>query len=172
MLQVKPPKVSLASLEPISLEDVRALIEACQHGTFAGQRDREVFPFLLDTGARARETCTVNLYDLHLNTGEVTIRYGKGGKSRTVFLGRITHRAMRAYLRDRNEHCQAVLVAKSGDYLTYDGPTRARSSPNSSPGTLPGSRSECRSATESAVGEMVMEEDSCVAQTMWTYFAT
>jgi site-specific recombinase XerD len=121
MLKVKPPKVNLSSLEPISLEDVRALIETCEHGTFAGERDRAVLLFLLDTGARAQETCNVKLEDANLNTGEVTIRSGKGGKSRTVFLGRMTRRAVRAYLRERNDHCQALFVSKRGDHLTYDG---------------------------------------------------
>ncbi len=108
-------------LEPVSLEDVRALIATCQHGTFAGERDRAVLLFLLDTGARAREACNVKLDDVNLNTGEVTIRYGKGGKSRTVFLGQITRRAVRAYLRQRKDHYPALFVSNRGGHLTYDG---------------------------------------------------
>ncbi len=121
MLKIKPPKVNLEPLEPISLQDVRALIDTCEHGTFAGERDRAVFLFLLDTGARASEACHVKLEDANLDTGEVIIRYGKGCKSRTVFLGRITRGAVSAYLRERSDHCPALFVSKSGDYLTYDG---------------------------------------------------
>ncbi len=121
MLKIKPPKVNLPPLEPISLEDVRALIDTCEHGTFAGERDRAVLLFLLDTGSRASEACHVKLEDANLDTGEVIIRYGKGGKSRAVFLGRITRRAVRAYLRERNDHCPALFVYKPGDFLTYDG---------------------------------------------------
>ncbi len=113
--------MNLQPLEPISLEDVRSLIDPCEHGTFAGERDRVVFLFLLDTGARASEACSVKLEDVNLDIGEVIIRYGKGGKSRTVFLGRTTRRAVRAYLRIRADHCPALFVSKSGDYLTYDG---------------------------------------------------
>jgi integrase/recombinase XerD len=121
MLKVKPPKVNLEPLEPISLEDVRALVDTCEHGTFAGERDRAVLLFLLDTGARASEACSVKLDDVDLNTGEVIIRYGKGGKSRTVFLGRFTRRAVRAYLRERNGGCPALFVSSRGEFLTYDG---------------------------------------------------
>jgi integrase/recombinase XerD len=121
MLKVKPPKVNLEPLEPVSLEDVRALIATCTHGDFSGERDRAVLLFLLDTGARAREACNVKLEDVDLNTGEVTIRRGKGGKSRTVFLGRTTRRAVRAYLRERHDRCEALFVSNRGGYLTYDG---------------------------------------------------
>jgi integrase/recombinase XerD len=121
MLNVKPPKVNLAPLEPISLEDVRALIDTCERGTFAGERDRAVLLFLLDTGVRAQEACNVRLDDVDLNTGQVIIRYGKGGKSRVVFLGRTTRRAVRAHLRTRNDHCPGLFVSRWGDYLSYDG---------------------------------------------------
>jgi hypothetical protein len=47
MLKVKPPKVVLDPLEPISIQDVRALINTCQRGDFIGERDRALFPFLL-----------------------------------------------------------------------------------------------------------------------------
>ena len=49
------PKVVLDPLEPIAIEDVRALLKTCQRGDFIGERDRAIFLFLLDTGARARE---------------------------------------------------------------------------------------------------------------------
>jgi integrase/recombinase XerD len=121
MLKVKPPKVNLGPLEPISLEDVRALIDTCQHGQLYGERDRAILLFLLDTGARAQEVCNTNIEDVDLDTGTVTIRYGKGGKTRAVFLGRTTRRTLRAYLRLRHDHCRALFVSKTGDHLTYCG---------------------------------------------------
>lgn len=93
MLKVKAPKVVLDPLEPISIEDVRALITTCERGDFMGERDRAIFLFLLDTGARAREVCNLNFKEIDLNTGAVMILYGKGGKTRMVFIGRKTGRA-------------------------------------------------------------------------------
>ena len=121
MLKVKAPKVVLDPLEPISIEDVRALINTCQRGDFIGERDRAIFLFLLDTGARARELCNMNIKEIDLNTGAVMIRYGKGGKTRMVFIGRKTRRAMRAYLRMRHGQSPAVFVSKDDERLTYDG---------------------------------------------------
>lgn len=121
MLKVKAPKVVLDPLQPISIQDIRALINTCQRGDFMGDRDRTIFLFLLDTGARAREACNMNIKDVDLNSGAVMIRYGKGGKTRMVFIGRTTRRAMRAYLRQRHDSCPALFVSKDEERLTYDG---------------------------------------------------
>jgi site-specific recombinase XerD len=85
MLKVKAPKVVLDPLEPISIPDVKSLINTCQRGDFIEKRDRALFLFLLDRGARAREASNMNIKDVDLNTGAVMIRYGKGGKTRMVF---------------------------------------------------------------------------------------
>jgi len=121
MLKVKAPKVVLDPLEPISIQDVRALSNTCQRGDLIGERDRALFLFLLDTGARAREACNMNIKDVDLNTGAVMIRYGKGGKSRMVFIGRTTRRAMRGYLRQRHDSSPALFLSKDAERLTYDG---------------------------------------------------
>ena len=121
ILKVKAPKVVLDPLEPISIQDVRALSNTCQRGDLIGERDQALFLFLLDTGARAREACNMNIKDVDLNTGAVMIRYGKGGKSRMVFIGRTTRRAMRGYLRQRHDSSPALFVSKDEERLTYDG---------------------------------------------------
>lgn len=121
MLKVKPPKVAIEPLEPISMEDVRTLIGTCKHGTFTGDRDRAIFLFLLDTGSRAQELCSAGVADIDLNRGSVVIRHGKGGKTRTVFLGRKTRRALRSYLRWLEDHSDALFVSKNQERLTYNG---------------------------------------------------
>ena len=122
MKKIRPPKVNIEPLEPISIGDIKALIDTCRHGQFTGERDQAIFLFLLDTGARAQELCDINIEDADLNTGTVIIRCGKGGKTRTVFLGRKTRRALRSYLRSRPLHSSRTLfVSVSGEGLTYSG---------------------------------------------------
>ena len=121
MLKVKALKVFLDPLEPISIEDIRALINTCQRGNFIGERDRAIFLFLLDTGARAQELCNTNIKEIDSNTGAVMIRYGKGGKTRIVFMGRKTRRTLRSYLRMRHDQSPALFVSKDRERLTYDG---------------------------------------------------
>jgi len=36
---------------------------------FYGERDKAIFLFLLNTGARARELCNLNIKEIDLNTG-------------------------------------------------------------------------------------------------------
>jgi len=122
MQKVKAPKVNIDPLEPISLEDVRKLIDICQPGSFTGERDKSIFLFLLDIGARAQEVCNTNINDIDLNAGSVMIRYGKGGKSRMVFMGRKTRRTLRSYLRTRKDRSPALFISrKDGERLAYDG---------------------------------------------------
>jgi site-specific recombinase XerD len=118
--KVKPPKLYLEPLEPASLEDIRAMIETCDK-TFYGLRDKAVLLGLLDSGARAREFLNIQLNDYDQFSGEVLIRLGKGGKSRTVFLGKITRKAVRTYLYNRTDDTDALWVTNSGDQLTYFG---------------------------------------------------
>lgn len=122
MSKVKPPKIVLEPIEPISIADVKSLIDTCQHGQFTGDRDQAIFLFLLDTGARAQELCSITIEDMDLNTGTVLIRHGKGGKSRMVFIGRKTRRALRSYLRLRPSlSSHSLFVSKNGDGITYNG---------------------------------------------------
>lgn len=87
MQKRKAPKVFLEPTEPISIDDARALISTCPRDNFIAERDRAIFPFLLDTGARAKDLCNTNIKDVDRNTGSVMIRYGKGGKHAWCSLG-------------------------------------------------------------------------------------
>ena len=116
--KVKAPKLPNGLLEPIPLEDVRALVETCTY-TFSGSRDKAVILGLLDTGARAQEFLNLNLEDIELATGSVLIRQGKGRKPRMVFLGRRTLRPIRAYFRFRRDTNSAFWVTVHGERMTY-----------------------------------------------------
>src|SRR5690242_3096112 len=98
MPKVKARKVIFDPLEPISIQDVRALPNTCQRGDLIGERDRSLFLLLFGTGARAPEARNMNTKDVDLNIGVVMIRYGKVGKTRMVFVGRTTRKTIRAYL--------------------------------------------------------------------------
>ena len=80
-----------------------------------------------ESGARSLRTDfnsrrpSTNQYLFLLDTGAVMIRYGKGGKTRMVFIGRTTRRAMRAYLRMRHDSSPALFFSKDEERLTYDG---------------------------------------------------
>lgn len=116
--KVKAPRLTIQPIEPIALDDVRALAETCQHD-YSGTRDRAIILGLLDTGARAQEFLNLNLEDIDLATGSLLIRKGKGGKPRVAFLGRKSIRALRAYIRLRHDTNPALWVSIHRDRMSY-----------------------------------------------------
>ena len=120
--KVDPPEVPEQIIEPVLLEEVDSLIATCKGNSFFDRRDKAIIFFLLDTGVRAQEVCDVNLEDVELNSGKVLVRQGKGRKPRYVFTNRTANKALRAYLRIRNNYqAKALFVSKTMERLTYDG---------------------------------------------------
>ena len=119
--KIKPPKNPIQTLEPVELSTVQKLIDACKGSTFTAVRDRALFYFLLDTGARAAEVCALNLADVDQVNGAVLIRQGKGRKPRNARLGTKTRRAFRQYARALAGSNPAAWLTDEGERLTYWG---------------------------------------------------
>lgn len=124
--KVDGPRLRPEPLEPVSIKDVEKLIATCHSKTFYDLRDKGVILFILDTGVRASEACSVNLGDVDLIRGSVLIRHGKGGKYRTVFFGKKTRKAIRSYLQKASSHYQkqdnnlSLWITSKGDRFKYD----------------------------------------------------
>jgi len=118
--KVKPPKLNVEPLEPANLDDIRAMIETCDK-SFSGLRDRAIMLALLDSGARAKEFLNIMVKDYNQYSGETLIRKGKGGKTRTLFFGKTTRRAVRAYLNIRQDNSDFLWVTTNGEELNYFG---------------------------------------------------
>ncbi len=77
---------------------------------------------LLNTGLRASEVCALTLNNVDLKSGRMKIRHGaeggaKGGKGRTVYLGKVARKAVWHYLANREdgENPKAPLFISAGD---------------------------------------------------------
>jgi integrase/recombinase XerD len=116
--KVKAPKLSSTPLPPVSQEDISALLKICGKD-WHGLRDTAMLLCLLDTGARAVEFLSLNVEDVNLRIGSIYIAKGKGNKSRTVFIGKASRRALRRYLRTR--HTGPIWVKQNGERLSYWG---------------------------------------------------
>ena len=86
-------------LPGISISDVKKMIDSCT--TDMAVRDKALLMFLVDTGARRAEVVSLNIGDVDFISGNVHIKHGKGDKSRTVYLGRKTRKALRKYIKSR-----------------------------------------------------------------------
>lgn len=119
--KVSAPRVPTEPICPVELDTVRVLIEQCKGKKITDYRDKALFLFLLDTGARASEVCALSLEDVDLVSGGVLIRAGKGHKPRTVYMGKDTRREVRAYLKQRTDRDAAMWATDDGNRLTYWG---------------------------------------------------
>jgi site-specific recombinase XerD len=98
--------------------DLAALLKACQGKTLVDRRDEAIIRFLLDTGCRVSEVCGITLEDLDLDHEMATVT-GKGRKTRPVYFGARTARALDRYLRERRSHRYAHSPAL---FLSQRGP--------------------------------------------------
>jgi site-specific recombinase XerD len=118
--KVRAPTLPEEPLDPADVETLRAIVAACQSGRMA-VRDRAIVLTLFDCGLRASELLNLDLSDVNPYTGELTVRRGKGGKSRTVYMGQKTRRALRAYLKQRGNKPGPLFLSRYRGRLAYDG---------------------------------------------------
>ncbi len=119
--KVSAPKVINNPKEGIAINDVMKMVGACKTGM--GERDSAILLALVDTGCRASEFLAIDVGNLNLIEGDIQILQGKGGKFRTVYLGRNSRRKVRKYLKTRREvfpH-SPLWVTNDGYRLTYSG---------------------------------------------------
>jgi len=119
---VRPPRVDLEPLEPVSIEAVKRMLTTCGQDEI-GLRDRSLLLALLDTGMRAAEVVDANIGDLDVAEGTLLIRRSKSRKHRVVFLGRKSRRALAVYLRRRGAPGpgEPVWATAAHARLTYAG---------------------------------------------------
>ncbi|WP_099023576.1 tyrosine-type recombinase/integrase [Mycolicibacterium palauense] len=107
LLGVKQPKLDRPVVEPLSDDELRALIKACQGKNFTDRRDEAIVRLMAETGMRASEVTGMDIADLDLDRGQALVRRGKGGKGRIVSFGPQTGQAIDRYLRMRRSHRMA-----------------------------------------------------------------
>jgi site-specific recombinase XerD len=116
LAKVKPPRVTQDPIDGAHIEDIKAILTSCGND-WTGTRDKAIILSLLDTGARAREFLALNLDDVDAVNGAVILHKTKNRKPRTVFLGKRSRKALRAYLKRRTDNNPALWVTSTGERL-------------------------------------------------------
>jgi integrase/recombinase XerD len=93
---VKPPRVPDDQIQPLSREQVQALLDAVRRG-HVPERDIAIIKVLVDTGVRVSELCSLRVDDVDRGAGELVV-LGKGNKRRRVYMGKEARRALWRYL--------------------------------------------------------------------------
>lgn len=101
---LKPPTQAEKLVQPLSEDELRALLKASSGKEFEDKRDTAVIRVLMDTGLRPGEVAALHLEDVDLGAGLVTVRKSKTGKGRVVHIGPATCAAVDRWLRARRIH--------------------------------------------------------------------
>lgn len=124
LLGVKAPKLDSKVVEPLSDQELAALVKACVGKDLRERRDEAVIRLMAESGVRAGEAVALEVGDIDLNAGVAVVRRGKGGKGRSVPLGPSTARAIDRYLRVRRSHrlagTEALWLGDRGKAWSYD----------------------------------------------------
>ncbi len=96
--KVKMPQLPRKVLPALTPAEVRRVLGACK-----SDRNHAIVLFLVDSGVRASELCNLDVGDVDMKTGAVSVRQGKGQKDRTTYIGARTRKAVLRHLADRGD---------------------------------------------------------------------
>lgn len=87
------PRLPKLQKKCYTIEEIRKMLSV------ADDREQLVILFLVDTGVRSTEFCNINVGDIDVASGTVSVRQGKGAKDRTTFIGAQTRKHLIRYWR-------------------------------------------------------------------------
>lgn len=103
---VKPEQKCKVRLSDMQVEDIR---EAAQ-----SLREKALLELMLSTGCRVSEIVLLNITDVDLHGGRVTIYAEKTSSYRTGFLNTKAKKALLQYINSRPDGCVALFVTERG----------------------------------------------------------
>ena len=93
-IKFQMPPIRKKLLPVLNAEKLNVVLSACE-----SIRDRAIIMFMVDTGLRRAEVCSLNWEDVNLNTGVVILKKGKWSKPRSVMIGLQTRKIISEYKR-------------------------------------------------------------------------
>lgn len=113
---VKTPKEIRKPFSPVEIEKLK--------NSTTNTRDAALIFFLLATGCRVSEVCSVDRTDIDFRAQKLVVT-GKGSKQRTVYMDDVTCMRIQQYLRTRKDFSPALFAGQGTDRMTADGIRRA-----------------------------------------------
>ena len=111
----------------LSSKEVARVLAAPDTTTLLGLRDRALVELVYSTGLRNTEVRRLKLDDLSFTDEIITVRRGKGGRSRVVPMGMVAGKYLRRYLKKarpqlvRRHSDDTVFLTRTGTGLSRDG---------------------------------------------------
>jgi len=116
MDRISTPRVPEPPPRALRRAEIHRLLEAAKQSP----RDTAIILVLIDSGIRASELGSLTREDLDLEDLSITVKFGKGGKGRVVYICPTTARALRRYLRTRQDKDQALFLSFRGEIMNRD----------------------------------------------------
>jgi integrase/recombinase XerC len=127
MAVAKRPAVVLPDVPVLSRDQLGRILKTPMVAgrSYEAIRNRPIICLFSQTGLCRMEVSALDLSDFDVETREVTVRRGKGGKSRVALVGNDTFKAIWRYLQIREQRaspdCKALFVSRIGDRMTPSG---------------------------------------------------
>lgn len=125
LIGMTPPKLDEKIVDPLTDEQLVALLKACGGKEFRDRRDEAIVRIAAESALRASEIVDMTVSDTHVHEGMAVIRRGKGGAGREVPFSPFAARALDRYLRARRTHrlagTDALWLGERGRLLRYHG---------------------------------------------------
>ena len=124
--EIKLPKIRKldTNIKPLSTDQICKVLNLFDTSNFEGLRDKTIFCLFLDTGIRLGELCSIQLSDVDLDEGYITI-YGKGRKQRYVPIGKDLRKILWKYIKQRcrlgKNGDQTLILSRTGFGMTPHG---------------------------------------------------
>lgn len=98
---------------PFSDVEVDKIRSAC-----TSLRERAVVEVLLSSGVRVSELVGLDRSDIDFHSMAVIVRNGKGGKSRTSYIGDVARSHLQSYLSSRSDDCACAFLSRQHTRLS------------------------------------------------------
>lgn len=105
---INPCKVNTADVE-------RFRQQILEHET---KRDYAIVTIILFIGLRISECLNIKMNDFDLNSKEIIVRNGKGGKVRTVYMNDKVVEAIKEYLKERKSNSKYLFVSRQSNKVS------------------------------------------------------
>lgn len=116
--RLKKPKMPKQPPKEIAESDLLALLKAAKVWGKHRARNYAMILFLAETGVRVAGLVNLRIGDVDLKQGQAIVTE-KGNKSRIVFFGKETRKALSAWLAERPDDTEYVFVGECGRLTAY-----------------------------------------------------
>jgi site-specific recombinase XerD len=107
--RIELAKVPERSLDLISSNELKRLMNAPDQKTLEGKRDKAILELFFSTGLRISELTALSIDDVDLARDEFSVR-GKGDKVRVVFLSDTAKKCIKEYMHKRKDLDDALFI--------------------------------------------------------------